>query len=345
MNRVTVGSIAVAYPEHRVTQVEAARRIGVASGDERRVAAIARGTQIESRAVAVAAEDVGRLGTIGERNAVYREVAPKLAFEAATGALTPRPDAAPIGMLVTTSCTGYMVPGWDVELVERLGLAADTVRLPITQAGCAGGVVALAHAADYLRLHPGQSALAVSVELCSLAFHPIDEAGNLTSALIFGDGAAAALLEGGSVGDGFELVEARSLLLPCSRAALGFDLTDRGFYPILTRELADVLSAPTLGAVDQMLAGHGLTPRDVGFWLVHPGGARILSRLEDAIGLDARALRWSRDSLREAGNTSSAAIFDVMRRYLADASAPKGWGVVVAFGPGISVELLLVRAC
>jgi predicted naringenin-chalcone synthase len=40
---------------------------------------------------------------------------------------------------------------------------------------------------------------------------------------------------------------------------------------------------------------------------------------------------------------SSVSIFDVLGRYLDDEAAPRGWGVVMAFGPGVSLELLLVR--
>ncbi|MEX1102645.1 MAG: type III polyketide synthase, partial [Dehalococcoidia bacterium] len=76
--------------------------------------------------------------------------------------------------------------------------------------------------------------------------------------------------------------------------------------------------------------------------LLHPGGSRILSRLESEMGLERSQTRWSWESLREFGNTSSAAIFDVLRRYLDDARAAE-WGVVAAFGPGVAVELLLVR--
>jgi alkylresorcinol/alkylpyrone synthase len=198
-----------------------------------------------------------------------------------------------------------------------------------------------------VRAHPEQEALVVAAEICSLAFHPSNEAGNLTSALIFGDGAGAAVVGGSATGDGagLEIVDSFSALVPGSQDALGFALTGNGFLPLLTREIADLLPAPSQDAVEQLLGRHGLRPADLGFWLVHPGGPRILSAIERRFGLGDGALCWSWQSLREAGNTSSASIFDVIRRYLADADAGRGWGVVLAFGPGISLELLLVRRC
>jgi predicted naringenin-chalcone synthase len=163
-----------------------------------------------------------------------------------------------------------MVPGWDVPLVQELRLSLNTARLPITQAGCAGGVLAIARAVDYVRAHPTQDALVVAAEVCSLAFHPYTEPGNLTSALIFGDGAGAALIEGSRSEDtdGIELVDSLSALVPGSEDALGFALTDNGFLPLLTREIADLLPGPTRLATTNLLERHGLCPANVDFWLV-----------------------------------------------------------------------------
>jgi alkylresorcinol/alkylpyrone synthase len=133
------------------------------------------------------------------------------------------------------------------------------------------------------------------------------------------------------------------MLVPDSRDDLGFALTNAGFRSILSREVADVLAEPTVEAVRELLLRHELLPADVGFWLVHAGGPRILSGVEQCFHLPEGSLRWSWQTLRETGNTSSASIFEVLRRYMADEDAPRGWGVVIAFGPGVSIELLLVH--
>jgi alkylresorcinol/alkylpyrone synthase len=346
MKPVWIAGVGTAQPELRIEQAAAAALIGAAVGDSRRAKALAGGTQIERRAVALSEEAIAALGSIEERNRVYREVAPRLAIEAARKALAGCPDAS-TGLIVSTSCTGYMVPSWDVQLTQEMGFGPHTVRLPLTEAGCAGGLVALARAAEHVRLHPEEKALAVAVELCSLAFHPQVEPGNLTAALIFGDGAGAAILQAADepVSGGLEIVDILSTLVPCSQEAIGFDLTDRGFYPVLTRELADLLPQPTGIAATELLERHGLTPADVRFWLVHPGGSRILARIEAEMQIDRAALRWTWQSLRELGNMSSASIFDVLQRYLQDDEAPRGWGVLIAFGPGVSLEMLLVRRC
>ncbi len=340
---VVIARVATAHPNRRMTRAEAATGIIRLTGDERRVRALANGSCIDERAIALSADEIERLDGIEERNRIYARLAPPLAVEAAAGVLRGEVD---VGCLTTTSCTGYMVPGWDGTLVETLSLPRDAVRLPITEAGCSGGVLAVARAADYLRSRPGQRALAVSAELCSLAFHACLDEGNLISTLIFADGAGAALLSSDDQPrSGLEILDSMSYLVPEARHVLGFDLTDRGFYPILGRELARALPAPTLGAATTLLDRNRLSLRDVDFWLLHPGGPRVLERLEQALGVERCRDRWSWESLRSNGNTSSAAIFDVLRRYLADPSAPGGTGVVAAFGPGLSIELLLVRRC
>ena len=246
-----------------------------------------------------------------------------------------------MGCIVTSSCTGYTAPSWGVGLAEECGIPRDATRIPITEAGCAGGVVALARAVDHLRVREG-NALVTSVELCSLAFHLGGDDGNLTSSLIFGDGAGAALLHT-DAGPGLEVLDSASMLIPDSQHALGFDLTDSGFYPLLARELATLLPRPTAEAIDGLLARNGLERGDIAAWLVHPGGARILTSLEHALEVGRDQMRWSWESMREFGNTSSAAIFDVVRRYF-DERVLGEYAVAAAFGPGVSIELLLLRA-
>ena len=168
VRRVLITGAATSQPALRVTQAEAAARISAAIGSERRIEALARSTRIETRSIAVPAERIARLTTVEERNGLYQDVAPALAEAAVRRLHDWRADA---DFLVTASCTGYMVPGLDVVLAQALGLPATTSRLPITEAGCAGGVVALSRAAEFLRAHPSSSkALVAAVELCSLAF-------------------------------------------------------------------------------------------------------------------------------------------------------------------------------
>jgi alkylresorcinol/alkylpyrone synthase len=109
--------------------------------------------------------------------------------------------------------------------------------------------------------------------------------------------------------------------------------------------VADLLPGPIADSVACLVAKNGLAITDLAFWLVHPGGPKILQVTQEVMNLGEADLRWSWDSLREQGNMLSVAILDVLRRYLSDKNAPVGPGIMLAFGPGVSLELLLVHRC
>ena len=339
---VRIAEVAVAHPRLRVSQDEAATHLGELVGDPRRARILGRRSGIDSRAVSAPLDCLTSLRSVEQRNRIYREVAPELAREAACAVLGSG-EAVP-GVLVSSSCTGLHLPGWGAGLVRDLHLPRHVWRLPITESGCAGGVVAMTAAAKALRAGGERSALVVAVELCSLSLHLDPEEGNLTSALLFGDGAGAARLETGP-GSGLRIVGTGSALVPDSGELLGFELRDSGLFPILARELVAALPPAFEGALGRLLGDCGLTPGDVTGWLIHPGGSAILRGIERQMALPEGATRWSWDSLRENGNTSSAAIFDVVRRYMADGPAPGSKAVIAAFGPGVAIELMVVEAC
>ena len=339
--QVRIVKTAVAYPPHRITQKDAVEQVVGLLGERRRVTALARGSGIERRALAISPAEVARLGGTLERNEIYRQLAPELAFAAARAAVAGT-DTGTIGCLATSSCTGCVLPGWGVDLVGELGLPWDVARTPVTESGCAGGVVSLERAADFLATRPGASALVVGTELCSLAFHAETTASSLTASLLFGDGAGASVLATGP-GEGLTILDSASALVPSTQHLLGFDLTDHGFYPVLRRELVECLAPAATTAAGHLLARNGLDRSDVTAWLLHPGGARILTAIATCGAIPPEQLRWSWASMEECGNMSSAAIFDVIRRYQEDADAPPGLALIAAFGPGVSIELLLVR--
>src|SRR6185437_9278946 len=117
MEPVRIVAAASAHPPHRVTQAEAAALIGGLTRDPRRVAALARASGIAGRSVVVPPAEIAGLAGIAERNAIYHRYAGALAGEAVSAVLG-ETDRQAIGALLTSSCTGYSVPGWGVALVE-----------------------------------------------------------------------------------------------------------------------------------------------------------------------------------------------------------------------------------
>src|SRR6202049_2504266 len=170
----------------------------------------------------------------GEQAVRYAAEATPLAIAAAERAiLDARAPIADIGLLVVSSCTGFVLPGVDVQLINHLGLRRDIRRMPFMNFGCAGGAASLAWASDWLRAHPGQSAMVVSVEVPSLTFRPADTAAdNLLSVRVFGDGAGAAVLRGDAMRGRIGIGRTASRLVESSTQALGFERADDGFWGV-----------------------------------------------------------------------------------------------------------------
>ncbi|MES1211420.1 MAG: hypothetical protein ABUL63_03700, partial [Acidobacteriota bacterium] len=141
--------------------------------------------------------DIGRQRSLTELQEQYRDHAIALGRDVAARALAAAGKRAEeIDLLITVSCTGIMIPSVDAHLVNELGFRSDVKRLPITELGCAGGAAALARASDFLVGFPDGNVLVVAIELPSLSLQRTDVSlANLVSTAIFGDGAAAAVVE------------------------------------------------------------------------------------------------------------------------------------------------------
>jgi predicted naringenin-chalcone synthase len=279
--------------------------------------------------------DVVRNRSLGDAMRTYAEHAPRLARLASSRALVDAQlEPRDIDMVISVSCTGYLVPSLEVRLAAEMGMRADIIRLPLTELGCSGGAAALAAAHRHLAAFPGSRVLVVAVELCSLSFRPDDRSlDNLTAAMVFGDGAAAAVLGGDGRHDGLHLIHAASRLVPNSASVLGFDLRDSGFHVVLDRRLPRLVEASLAGAVADFRAGRRIEALD--FYAVHAGGPRIFDAVQSALRLDDEALAVSRRVFREVGNLSSASILFS----LAALPETPGEGLAIAFGPGVTIEL------
>jgi alkylresorcinol/alkylpyrone synthase len=276
--------------------------------------------------------------SLGETMRVYAEHAPRLAQLASRAALEAA-GVAPgeIDLVISVSCTGYMVPSLDVRLAAEIGLRPDVTRLPLTVLGCSGGAAAVAAAHRHLTAFPHDRVLVVAVEVPSLTFQRDDRSlDNLAASLVFGDGAAAAVMGGAAeLSDALLQVRgAASRLLPSSTDALGFDLRDGGFHVVLDRRLSSLIERSLGEVVASFTARQGIVDRPR-FYAVHAGGPRVFDAVEAALGLGPDELALSRRVLREVGNLSSASILFS----LAQLPAVEGDGLAIAFGPGVTIEL------
>ena len=345
-----LAGVATAFPPHVVDQEITARGLAQLFPDES--PAFIRGlvgrSGVETRHITPSVPEVLAPSDFTQRNQRYAREAELLAARALRGALeSTRMDAERIDVLIDVSCTGLTIPALDVALAEELGLRPDVRRIPITEAGCAAGALALGLGAS---LCAGGALVAlVAVALCSLTLCAGDSSRtNLVSAALFGDGAGAALLvPGGPNGpraSGPRITAVGSHLIPRSRAAMGFDVGTHGLRILLQKELPELVQRDLGPVIDAFLAAHERSRADVGLHLLHPGGRRILEAYEEVLGLGAAELRFSRESLRRYGNLSSVSILTVLELALAEGfPLPSGKdALVLGVGPGLSLELALL---
>ncbi len=281
--------------------------------------------------------DVPGLPPTSARMAAYAEYAPDLAMEA-IDALGDALDAARVTHIVVASCTGFVAPGIDQIIAQRLGLSATVERVLIGFMGCYAGVTALRTARHIVRSEPGAVVLVVSVELSSLHLSPAEEAEPLLMMLQFSDGAAAGIVS--AAPGGFALGEGRSLALEDSADLIRWDIGDRGFEMQLSGEvpgrLREALAAP---AVQRQLFGQPEAPP---LLAVHAGGRSVLDAVEQALDVDPDAIADSRAVLARFGNMSSATILFVLADMMARGA--EGEGIAIAFGPGLAAEAIRFTA-
>jgi alkylresorcinol/alkylpyrone synthase len=345
----TIGPIALAVPQHRLTQDDVKQAVAalvpLASDRREAVFALFDAAGVNQRHSVLPLAALHRRRDLTETMDLYRTHAVALARQVASECLrrAELPPAA-IDLIISVSCTGVMLPSLDAYLANDLGFRPDVRRLPITELGCLGGAAALSYARDFVAAHPGANVLVVSVELPTLSFQSHDlSPANLISTALFGDAAAAALVSGRHAG-GARILDTASHLFPGTLEALGFDLESDGFHVVLGRELPGLVRADIARLVDGLLARNGLERRQLRAFALHPGGRRILDAVEEQLQLAPEDTRPSREILRSHGNLSSATVFFVLDEWMTRRRPPAGaHGLLGAFGPGFSSELAVLQ--
>jgi alkylresorcinol/alkylpyrone synthase len=288
--------------------------------------------------------------SFAEKNKLYVEHATTLSTDAirrclTKAALTPTD----IDCLLFVSSTGISTPSMDARLLNHLGFREDITRIPLWGLGCAGGAMGLARACEYAQAYPQKRVLLVSVELCGLTFIKQDlSKSNLIATCLFADGAAAVLVAGDHAprasGPCPSFVAARSTTWKQSLDVMGWELTDHGLQVIFSRDIPTLIKQRMRENVKNFLADCDTDWERLRHFILHPGGAKVLTAYREALGIGADAIRNAEEVLRDYGNMSSPTVLFVLEKSLEKRWSPGEQGLLAALGPGFSSELVLLEA-
>lgn len=283
------------------------------------------------------------------RMAAYAEHAGKLATQAAQQALSQAScEPGQITHLVTASCTGFVAPGFDIEVMQALSLKPSVPRTHIGFMGCHSAMNSLRVADAYARSSPAARVLVVCSELCSLHHQYGWSPDRIVSNALFADGAGAVIVgeladsEHGSRSANRALTYRGngSLVVPGTLDEMTWRVSNHGFEMTLSARVPDLIRAELRPWITTWLSGFELALSDIAGWAIHPGGPRILSASAEALGLERSQLSCSDEVLAEFGNMSSPTVLFIVDRL--QQKGIDGPIVMLAFGPGLTIEAALL---
>ena len=277
----------------------------------------------------------------GARNTLYLEASEALFLGVAQDAIREAGlSPSDIDGIVSVSTTGIAAPSLEARIGARLGMRSDVRRLPSFGLGCAGGVTGLATAARLAAAEPGSNWLFVTIETCSISIRlDSDDPAAIVATALFGDGAAAAVVRSGT--GGVATIEAAAeQWWPDTLDIMGWRIEDPGFAVVFDRAIPPFIDANLASAVDAMLAQMNLPYTSIDRLCCHPGGAKVITAIEQAMSLPEGALDLERQVLRDHGNMSAPTVLFVLKA-LIDRGLPNRT-LMTAFGPGFTCSSMLL---
>ena len=255
-------------------------------------------------------------------------------------------DPAEVGVVISATYYSLGGPTLAHRLVAHHGLHPSVDKYHLVGVGCASAVPLFRLAGQALRDRPGEKALVVAAESVSgflTAAAQGDPKVKIVGSALFGDGAAAALVELGDAGGGPAVLASAVHQVPDTLGHVHFSVTEADSHMQISRELPAIAAGELRGLVSAFLRPHGLPAEAIDHWLVHPGGRGIIEGVQAGLGLSDSQVAVSTEVLARFGNVGTPASLFVLERTLAERRpAPGELGLMVTIGPGVTVGLMLL---
>ncbi|MCJ8165450.1 type III polyketide synthase [Pontibacter sp. E15-1] len=286
--------------------------------------------------------------TVQTRMNEYRKYAVELSEQAIRNCLT---QAAKVSLpeithLITVSCTGMYAPGLDIELVERLGLSTSVQRTAVNFMGCYAAFNAIKLADAICKSTPLAKVMLVCTEICTIHFQKDAAPDHLVSNALFGDGAAAVLMQSHPNEEvSLELQSFHCDLAPAGKSEMAWHIGDTGFEMTLSSYVPDLIKKGIKELTDRLLKGLKTKVSEISLFAIHPGGRRILEVIEQELGMTQNDNRFAYQVLRDFGNMSSATVLFVLKSLMDSLTTEEQNEPILsfAFGPGLTLESMLLK--
>jgi alpha-pyrone synthase len=360
-----ITAIGTANPPYKRSQKEAAELLAAAfdlnSAEKRLLRVVYKATGIDARH-SVLPDYCGEPGhftffpndpddpypSTSARMAIYKDNALPLALAAIDACFSSLPsfDKNNITHLITVSCTGMYAPGIDIEIIQRLGFPSTTQRTAINFMGCYGAFNALKAAHAISQSEKNANIMIVCVEICTIHVQKNMSMDHIVSNAIFADGAAAVIVQSQPDEKKHLSIDAfHSDLLAQSDKEMAWHIGDQGFDIVLSSYVPQLIQSGIAAFMQTLLNKRQLSPSDIDFYAIHPGGIKILQACEKTLTISKQQNKYAYEVLRQYGNMSSATIFFVLKRIFDEIQAADHQKNIFscAFGPGLTLESALLK--
>ena len=288
------------------------------------------------------------LHTFEEQNAEYirisLEYSVKATEECISAAHIQKED---ITDIIFVSTTGLSTPSLDALIINKMRLSQTVNRMAIFGLGCGGGVSGYSKACTLAKANPDAVVLLIAVELCSLTFLRNDYSkSNFIGSSLFADGVAACLITGDNHAPKTEktitFLANESKLYYDSLDVMGWQFMNTGFKVLFSSDIPTIIAKNVRNDITSFLDKQHLKLSDIKNFIFHPGGKKVLTAYEEALGVEGDFLKNTREVMNDNGNMSSATVLYVLERFFKQ-DFENGYGIMVSMGPGFSCEMVLLQ--